>query len=58
LVAAARRGLAPEAALVHDRFHISAHLNDAVAAVHWEENQRLQKLGDERRQRHAAALWV
>jgi transposase len=38
----------PEAALVHDRFHISAHLNDAVAAVHREENRRLQKLGDER----------
>ena len=45
--AAAREGL-PEAALVHDRFHISAHLNDAVAAVHREENRRLQKLGDER----------
>ena len=53
--AAAREGL-PEAALVHDRFHISAHLNDgspvlqpplfpsassAVAAVHREENRRL-----------------
>lgn len=45
--AAAREGL-PEAALVHDRFHISAHLNDAVAAVHREENRRLQKAGDER----------
>ena len=45
--AAARAGL-PEAALVHDRFHISAHLNDGVAAVHREENRRLQKLGDER----------
>ena len=38
----------PQAALVHDRFHISAHLNDAVAAVHREENRRLQKLGDDR----------
>ena len=60
--AAAREGL-PEAALGHDRFHLSAHLNDgspvhqpplfpsassAVAAVHREENQRLQKLGDDR----------
>ena len=45
--AAAREGL-PAAALVHDRFHISAHLNDGVAAVHREENRRLQKLGDER----------
>ncbi|MEO6740306.1 MAG: transposase, partial [Chthoniobacteraceae bacterium] len=31
-----------------DRFHISAHLNDAVAAVPCEENRRLQKLGDDR----------
>ena len=45
--AAAREGL-PAAALVHDRFPISAHLNDAVAAVPREENQRLQKLGDDR----------
>ena len=35
--------------LAHDRFHISAHLNDAVAEVHREENRRLQKRGDERR---------
>jgi len=46
--AAAAREAVPEAALVHDRFHISAHLNDAVADVHREENRRLQKLGDER----------
>ena len=55
--AAARAGL-PEAALVHDRFHISAHLNDGVAAVHREENRRLQKLGDERLKGDAAALWL
>ena len=62
--AAARAGL-PEAALLPDRFHSSGHLNDgspvrqpplfpsassAVAAVHREENRRLQKLGDERLQ--------
>lgn len=46
--AAAARAAVPQAALVHDRFHISAHLNDAVAAVHREENRRLQKLGDDR----------
>lgn len=46
--AAAAREALPQAALVHDRFHISAHLNDAVAEVHREENRRLQKLGDER----------
>jgi transposase len=45
--ATVRAGL-PQAAVVHDRFHISAHLNDGVAAVHREENRRLQKLGDER----------
>jgi transposase len=38
----------PQAAIVHDRFHISAHLNDGVAKVHREENIRLQKQGDER----------
>ena len=29
-------------------FSVSAHLNDGVAAVHREENRRLQKLGDDR----------
>ena len=38
----------PEADLGHDRYHISAHLKDAVAKVHRAENRRLQKLGDER----------
>jgi transposase len=38
----------PNAAIVHDRFHISAHLNDAVAKVHSEENARLQRAGDDR----------
>lgn len=38
----------PGVAIVHDRFHISAHLNDGVAAVHREENVRLQKAGDAR----------
>jgi transposase len=46
--AAAARAALPEAALGHDRLPISAHRNDAVAAVHREENQRWQKLGDER----------
>jgi transposase len=45
--ACARESL-PEADLVHDRYHISAHLNQAVAKVHREENRRLQELGDER----------
>lgn len=42
------RAQAPGAEIVHDRFHISAHLNDAVSKVHREENKRLQKAGDER----------
>jgi len=46
--AAAAREALPAAALVHDRFHISAHLNDSVAEVHREENRRLQQAGDER----------
>jgi len=45
---AAVKAMLPEAAIVHDRFHISAHLNDAVARVHREENARLQGIGDER----------
>lgn len=45
--AAAAGEALPQAALVHDRFHISAHLKDAVAEVHREENRRLQELGDE-----------
>jgi transposase len=45
--ATVRAGL-PQAAVVHDRFHLSTNLNEAVAAVHREENRRLQKLGAER----------
>jgi hypothetical protein len=44
--AAVREGL-PQAAVVHDGFHISAPLIDGVAAVHRQENRRLQKLGAE-----------
>ncbi len=39
---------APEAELVHDRYHISAHLNQAVSQVVRAENKRLRALGDER----------
>jgi transposase len=38
----------PGVPIVYDRFHISAHLNEAVAKVHREENARLQKIGDQR----------
>jgi transposase len=45
---AAVEAMLPEAAIVHDRFHISAHLNEAVAQVHKQENCRLQEIGDDR----------
>lgn len=38
----------PDVAIVHDRFHISAHLNDAVAKIHREENATLKAEGDRR----------
>lgn len=38
----------PHAAIVHDRFHISKHLNDAVDKVRRQENSVLLKQGDER----------
>lgn len=38
----------PGLPIVHDRFHISAHLNDAVAKVHKEENAALKAAGDRR----------
>jgi transposase len=38
----------PGAAIVHDRFHISQHLNEAVDQVRRAENRRLAKAGDGR----------
>jgi len=38
----------PEAVIVHDRFHISQHLNEAVSKVRREENKQLLLQGDER----------
>lgn len=46
--AAATRSQLPGVPIVHDRFHISAHLNEAVAKVHREENAALKALGDRR----------
>ena len=45
---AALRAQLPGVAIVHDRFHISAHLNDGVAKVHREENAILKEKGDRR----------
>ncbi len=39
---------APHAEIVHDRFHISKHLNDAVDKVRRQEHKALKEEGDER----------
>ncbi len=39
---------APQAEIVHDRFHISKHLNDAVDQVRRGEHKTLTKQGDDR----------
>ncbi|WP_419633768.1 ISL3 family transposase, partial [Thiolapillus sp.] len=38
----------PKADIVHDRFHLSQHLNDAVDSVRRAENKALNKIGDNR----------
>ena len=38
--------LLPKADIVHDRFHISKYLNEAVNKVRHQESQELQKVGD------------
>lgn len=42
----ASRQVLPEADIVHDRYHISAHLNQAVDRVRKDEHQRLMQAGD------------
>lgn len=37
----------PQAALVHDKFHVAAHLNDAVDQVRRAEHKELMAAGDE-----------
>jgi transposase len=44
-VAATRQG-APQAAVVHDRFHVAEHLNEAVDRSRREESARLAARGD------------
>jgi transposase len=39
---------APQAAIVHDKFHVSKMLNEAVDKVRRREHQQLKKEGDER----------
>ena len=38
----------PQADIVHDRFHISQHLNEAVDKVRCQENKALKEAGDRR----------
>jgi transposase len=45
---AAARQNAPQAEIVHDKFHVSKHLNEAVDQVRRAENKRLRKEGDDR----------
>jgi transposase len=42
------REMAPQAKVVHDRFHVSKHLNEAVDQVRRKKNKILQAEGDER----------
>jgi transposase len=46
--AAATRQEAPQAAIVHDKFHVCALLNEAVDQVRRREHGQLKKAGDER----------
>lgn len=43
----ARRGKVPQAELVRDKFHVSAHLNEAVDQVRRAEHKELMAAGDE-----------
>ena len=43
----AARQVLPQADIVHDRYHISAHLNAAVDRVRKDEHKRLMSIGDD-----------
>ena len=53
----ATQQFAPQAAIVHDKFHVSKHLNEAVDEVRRKENQLLQSQDDERLKR-TRQLWL
>jgi transposase len=55
--AAATRQAAPLAKIVHDRFHVSKHLNEAVDKVRRDEHRRLLEKGDESL-KHTKFLWL
>jgi transposase len=46
--AAAAEKHVPQAEIVHDKFHVSKHLNEAVDAVRRREHRALKEAGDER----------
>jgi transposase len=45
---ASTREQAPNAEIVHDKFHVSKHLNEAVNEVRRKENKSLRSAGDQR----------
>lgn len=53
----ATRQVAPQAKIVHDRFHVSQLLNEAVDKVRREEHRRLLEQGDESL-KHTKFLWL
>jgi transposase len=55
--AKATRQKAPAADIVHDRFHVSKHLNEAVDKVRRDENRRLVAQGDNSLKR-TKFLWL
>ncbi len=44
---AAAEARMPQAEIVHDRFHVSKHLNEAVDKVRRTEHRKLQEQGEE-----------
>jgi transposase len=48
---------APQAEIVHDKFHISKHLNEAVDQVRRQEHKQLRSVGDERL-KGSKQLWL
>jgi transposase len=54
---AATRLAAPQAAIVHDRFHVSQHLNEAVDGTRREEAAKLAEKGDDTL-KHTRFFWL
>jgi len=53
----ATRKWAPQAEIVHDKFHVSKHLNEAVDKVRRQENKDLQSR-DDNRLKQTRQLWL